>query len=656
MTLWRAALRILIRCYQFGYTTPRSVPDLAWRRCVIFALANTLPADLAVPGPGLLFGFLLLASMVGGLCAKRIRAPKVVGYLLSGIAVKMLLGWYLVGQDAQIDGEHLAHALVKPLRPVNDLALGLILFSLGSVFEIAHVKSVAGRILKIHLGESGLTFLGVFVGCSLLALLTMGIGLEMSLTMGALLGAIAVATAPAATLLVLQEYDAKGPSSNTILSLVGLNNVVSIILFHVIFLVLVTAEVIHAPYITEGRNLFLDLALTTIGSAVLGIALGVGFSVLYAKFPLTEMLAIFLAILIGMGEGCEYLGQHYHLSFNFLLTALFMGAAFCNLAIDPEKLYATIRTLGLPIFASFFAMAGYELHLSELRHLGPVGFGYVLFRSAGKYWGARWGVGPVSTAQHVTPVVGAGLLCQAGVAIGLITFLKTQWLTNGEEGLVSHQLANTITVVVLGAVVIFEIIGPLATKWVAVRAGEVTVLALLGRERAVTGPRPSSSSLILGSLRQLVGLSVNKADDRPADQLQVRHIMRTNVKLLPASATFDEVLHFMERSRFNSFPVVNEDGMLVGIVKLADIRDIIYDPTTLSLITATDLADPGLPTAYVDQPLEELIEIFRRVDVGAIPVVEAEDSQTVVGIIEERDVLRTLHVAAHDRSANNRSD
>lgn len=620
-----------------------------WRIGFILASANIIPSNLAVPGPGLLLGFLLLVSMIGALCAKRIHVPKVIGYLLAGIGIKIFMQWYLHRQDASLDSEHLASMLIAPLRPVNDLALGLIMFTLGTVFETTHIKAAANRIVRIHLGEVGLTFLGVFAGCSILAHLSMNIGLGMSLTVGVLLGAIAVATAPAATLLVLQEYDAKGPSSDTILSLVGMNNIVSIVLFHVCFLILVATNVITAPHIAQGRNLVLDLLLTTAGSALLGLILGVLLSVLHVKLNLPEMLAIFFATLIGLGEGCEYLGKHLHLSFNFLLTTLFMGAAFCNLAIDSEKLYTSIRTMGMPIFASFFAIAGYELHLGELKHLGLVGFGYTAFRIAGKYWGTRWGLGHggdrnATASQQVTKRLGAGLLCQAGVAIGLITFLKAQWGTIEGGVFIPDPLAKTIATVVLGSVVIFEIIGPLATKWTAVKAGEVTVLALMGRVKPNGTTGQSSARLILNSLMQLMGLG-RKIDDHPTDELQVKHIMRTNVKLLPASAMFDEVLHFMERSRFNSFPVVDEHGALIGIVQLADIRDLIYDPATLSLITASDLADPSRTAAYVEQSLKGLIEGFSRSEEGAIPVTESADSRTVVGIIEQRDVLRALHIS-----------
>ncbi len=612
------------------------------------SLAGSGSTGLAVPGPGLLFGLLLLASIICGLCAKRIRVPKVVGYLLAGIAVKLLMEWYLRALDPQLDGEQLANTLIKPLRPVNDLALGLILFTLGTIFETSHVKSVAGKILKIHIGEVSVTFLGVFVGCSLLASLAFGTNLIMSITTGLLLGAIAVATAPAATLLVLQEYDAKGPTTDTLLALVGLNNIASIIQFHVIFLILVTTGIISAPYIDAGRSLVLDLILTTFGSAVLGLLLGVLFSMLHAKLTLPEMLAFFLAVLIGLGEGCEYLSTHLHLSFNFLLTTLFMGVAFCNLAIDSERLYASIRSLGLPIFAAFFAIAGYELHLGELRHLGVVGVGYVVFRSLGKYWGTRFGLWrgqskQDSIAQQTPASMGTGLLCQAGVAIGLITFLKSQWGTLENGVFTPHPLANTIATVVLGSVVIFEIVGPLATKWTAVRAGEVTIISLLGKERA-TGAGHSGARVIMTSLIQLIKRR-RPIDSQAAGQLQVRHLMRTNVKLLPASSTFDEVLHFIERSRFTSFPVVDDEGALLGIVRLADIRDIMYDPTMLGLITAFDLADPSLPLAYVEQSVEELLGSFGKSDIGAIPVTKSAESRVVVGIIEQRDVLRALHIS-----------
>jgi Kef-type K+ transport system membrane component KefB len=602
----------------------------------------------------LLFGLLLLASIVCSLGAKRIHVPKVVGYLLAGVVVKLLVQWYLRAQDPQLDAEHLANSLIKPLRPVNDLALGLILFTLGTVFETAHIKSVAGRILKIHVGEVGATFLGVFVGCSVLSYLALDTGITLSVTAGLLLGTIAMETAPAATLLVLQEYDAKGPTSDTILSLVGLNNIVCIVHFHVIFLILVTVKVIHAPYIDQGRSLAMDLLLTTVGSAVFGLTIGILFSVLQSKLTLPEMLAFFLAVLIGLGEGCEYFGQHFHLSFNFLLTTLFMGIAFCNLAIDSEKLFASIRSLGLPIFATFFAIAGFELHLGELRHLGVVGIGYVVFRTLGKYWGTRWGLWRSrsredSISQQAPAAMGAGMWCHAGVAIGLITFLKSQWGTITDGVFVPHPLASTIATIVLGSVVIFEIIGPLATKWTAVRAGEVTVLSLLGRGPGAA-PGYSGARLIMASLARLIRYR-SQFNNRSTGQLQVKHIMRTNVKLLPASATFDEVLHFIERSRFNSFPVVDDEGSLLGIVRLADIRDIMYDPTTLGLITAFDLADPSLPRAFVEQSVDDLLSNFGDSDIGAIPVTQSADSRTVVGIIEQRDVLRALHISTRNKTS-----
>jgi CBS domain-containing protein len=227
--------------------------------------------------------------------------------------------------------------------------------------------------------------------------------------------------------------------------------------------------------------------------------------------------------------------------------------------------------------------------------------------------------------------------------------LTTQWGSIGETGFVAHELAGKLAAIVLGAVAIFEIFGPLMTKWCAVRAGEVKALALISRSRPVPAEGQSSTAIIVQSLFRMLGLA-RKIEHHATEQLTVKHIMRTNVKLLPASANLDDVLHFVERSRFNTFPTVDEEGKLVGMVKFTDIHDIIYDPASRALITAADLADSTMPTAHVNQSLEELLEVFRDKHVSAMPVTESSDSLVVIGIVEQRDLLRALHVTMEKES------
>lgn len=120
--------------------------------------------------------------------------------------------------------------------------------------------------------------------------------------------------------------------------------------------------------------------------------------------------------------------------------------------------------------------------------------------------------------------------------------------------------------------------------------------------------------------------------------------MRTNVKFIPAAASMGEVMAFVERSRFNHFPVIDAEGHLVGMIRFADIRDVIYDPVTRDLITAYDLANPEIPLVTVDQDLDELFELFHGGEhYETLPVVDARGSRKVVGIVEQRDLLHAMH-------------
>jgi len=119
--------------------------------------------------------------------------------------------------------------------------------------------------------------------------------------------------------------------------------------------------------------------------------------------------------------------------------------------------------------------------------------------------------------------------------------------------------------------------------------------------------------------------------------------MRTNVQFIHAAATFDETLHAIERSTYSHFPVVHEDGTFAGVIHFSDVRDVIYDPTLSELIAAVDLADPDSVTVPTDMTAAELLGVFTDQNVGVLPVVEQAAGKRIVGIVEQRDLLRVLH-------------
>lgn len=613
----------------------------------LLGVASTSAIGL-VPSPGLLLGLMLFVGIGFGYLARFFHLPRVIGYLVGGIVLKVAIAAFVLvtagGSSGPLGSAGFSGAVdaaskgSAALAPVYDVALGLILFTLGGVFERKHLGRVARRVERISLAESGATFVCVLVGCLALALIAGSGTFRERIVFAILLGIAGIATAPAATLLVFREYQAKGPMTDTALTLVGLNNIISTVLFHVVFILLAAAGVVEASFAAD-RLVWADLVMITIGSVVLGALLGLAVSIAHAKLSIGETVLVFMGIVLALGAGRNWLaGDPLRISVNFLLTALFMGATFANIAIDGQRLNDALRPISTPLFAAFFVLAGYDLHLEELTQFGVLGLGYVVFRTVGKVLGGAVGARWVAQLDNIKTNIGAALICQAGVAIGLAIFLAEHW---------PSPLAGTFKTVIFGSVALFELTGPLGVKWVALRAGEVKAITLLRRPKPSAVEGMSSTWTTLQSMVRLIGLGrkVTGPASDPAVPLQARHIMRTNVKFIPADATMDEVMAFVERSRFNHFPVIDPEGHLVGMISFEDIRDVIYDPMSRELITAVDLADPSIPLVTNDQSLEELFEVFHGGNYETLPVIDRPGSRKVLGIVEQRDLLHAMHHA-----------
>jgi len=591
-----------------------------------------------VPGTGLLFGLLLAAAIMGGYAAHTLRVPRIIGYLLAGVGVKILLP-VLLGIEPGSDQASALAAAAGPLQAVKDLALGLILFSIGRVFETRHIRSVGRSILWISFGGFAVTLCTVSVGVFGVGWLS-GVPVDTGVlaAFSLLLGLAATATAPAATLFTLQEYQAKGSMTDSILSVTGMACVLCIVGFHVVFLLMAGAGVLGKTAL-GGQGVWLGILLGTVGSVFLGAAFGFVIGVLHAKLQVAETLLILVASLIVLSAGERWLLDNCGVSYNALLTALCMGGVFVNAAIDPDRLDGAIGTVGPPLFVGFFVMAGYKLNLGELQGLGWVGVAYVLFRVVGKVIGSGLGVRWAGYPAGVGQKIGMGLMCQAAVVIGLADYVAAYWLESWPR--------KSFTTTILGSAVIFEICGPVLLKRLVVGCGEVKAVTLLRRSNVSPGGGQSIISLTVESLLRALGLGrrVRAVADEP---LQTKHLMRTSVKTIPAGASFDEVMHLVERSRFNHFPVVDEDGRFMGLIRLGDLQEVIYDPTMINLVTAVDLADHSAKTVPIDMPLEKLLEVFLHCNLSSLPVIGDQESRQVVGIVERRDVLR----AARSTSGN----
>ncbi|TET31960.1 MAG: CBS domain-containing protein, partial [Planctomycetota bacterium] len=357
----------------------------------------------------------------------------------------------------------------------------------------------------------------------------------------------------------------------------------------------------------------------------------------HSRLPLPEMIILFFGMLFLLSAGDDWLRSSIGVAFNPMVVCLAMGAVFANFALDPRAFEQTLATVSVPVFALFFVLAGYNLHVEGLKHLGVLGIAYVVLRSGGKVLGVRVAGHRLGSSAMISRNAGMALLCQAGVAIGLGTFLVNNWLDGSGN---PHWLAAKINTVILASVVLYELFGPLLVKAIAVRAGEVKLVSLL-RPGALPGNTSGPAMVAWDRIRKIFGKLKKKPETE--ETLTARHLMRTNVRLLPVEADLDEVLHFVERSHLSDFPVTDSDGKYVGIVHFQAIRDMMYDPTFAHLVTAFDLAEHDAPTVIPDTPLDELLEIFHEHDLGSLPVVADRESNQLIGIVEQRDLLKTFH-------------
>ena len=387
-------------------------------------MLNTL-TDLAI---------MIFAGMFCGRMAKHIRLPNVTGYLVAGL----LIGPSVFGV--------LSADFLDTISIISTVALGFIAFSIGNEFKITYFKRVGVAPIVIACMES--LFAVVFV---VLGLIISGQNVSFSLV----LGAIAAATAPAATIMVIKQYRAKGPVTETLLSVVAIDDATALILFS---LAVAVAQALSNGAASLGASLLSPLKEIG-GALVVGAALGFVFLLPLRFFKKAGNRLSLIAAFIFLGLGIsEWLGL------SDLLLCMAMGAVVANFSADVGSIMDLCDGVTPPIFMLFFVASGADLQLSVLPTVGLIGVVYIVLRVVGKYFGAAIGAAMCKCEGAVRKYLGPCLLPQAGVAIGLSL----------AAGQVVPEHAPQIRAVILCGTLIYELIGPAVTKLSLKKAGEIT--------------------------------------------------------------------------------------------------------------------------------------------------------------------------------------
>lgn len=390
----------------------------------------------------------IAVAMACGLAASRgaraLKLPNVTAFLVAGLVI----GPSVLGL---ISREQAASLSIIP-----DAALGFIAFSIGSEFKLSYLKQIGKAPITITVFQGLSTAILLDVGLIALGFLIPGFFSDRSLVVpvSLMLGAIGLATAPAATLMVVRQYKADGPLTRMLLPVVAMDDALGLMVFSI------SSSVASA--LLGGRLTVQSMLLTPLyeigGSLALGVLLGFAVT-LAARFFRSrgnKLALAIAAVFAGVGL-CDLL------DFSSLLVCMMIGAVVVNYCPQQQPIMEQTDRFTPPLFLLFFVLSGADLDLSVLPSVGLLGIAYILLRSVGKWSGAMMGAAAVHSDVAVRKYLGLTLLPQAGVAIGMAQLVLARF----------PQFGNKINAIVLAATLIYELVGPVITKVALIKAGEI---------------------------------------------------------------------------------------------------------------------------------------------------------------------------------------
>ncbi|MCQ2476357.1 MAG: cation:proton antiporter [Clostridia bacterium] len=406
--------------------------------------------------------FCLSISIAAGLLVSRLSKllglPSVTAYLVAGI----LIGPYCLGRIG-IDGlGFITMGQVNEFKIISEVALGFIAFSIGNEFRLSQLKEIGGKA----------TFIGIFQ--ALIATLCVDgvlialhgfLGDKLPLSMALILGAIAAATAPAATLMVVRQYKAKGKVTDLLLPIVAIDDAVGLIIFAVSFGIAKAIENGSFSIIGIAVNPLIEIVISLVLGSIMGTVFTYSEKMFSSRSKRLSLSIMFVILTVAISQ-LEFDFGEVHIGFSSLLVCMMLGTMFCNLCDFSADIMDKTDRWTQPLFVLFFVLSGAELELNVFRDIAVVGIGivYIIVRSAGKYLGAFASSKIVKCDNTTSKYLGITLLPQAGVALGMS-------LTVMDFGTIGPIIRN----IILFSVLIYELIGPVCTKIALMKAGEITI-------------------------------------------------------------------------------------------------------------------------------------------------------------------------------------
>ena len=397
----------------------------------------------------------LLAGLLLSRLAKLVKLPAVTAYLISGV----LIGPFVLGA-LNIPGIGIISEQIEGFGLISDLALGFIAFSMGNEFRLSQLKKIGKQATVIGVLQALITTIVVDV-----ALIALHFAMPDTLSIPAaiVLASVATATAPAATLMVVKQYKAKGPVTDVLLPVVALDDAVGLVVFAISFGIarsMGTAGVSPLAIILEP---LLEIVLSLLLGFVMGLLFTLCEKYFHSRSKRMAVSVTFVMLTVAL-SGLKFEIGDIHIAFSSLLACMMLGTVFCNICEVSEELMDRADRWTTPVLILFFVISGAELDLSVFAQwtVVVVGIVYIIARSLGKYYGASISARMTKSDPNIIKYLGITLLPQAGVALGM----AIKAIELGPDGAIVRNIT-------LFAVLIYEIVGPFLTKMALTKAGDI---------------------------------------------------------------------------------------------------------------------------------------------------------------------------------------
>ncbi len=407
----------------------------------------------------------LFAGLMLSRLAKLVNLPAVTAYLVAGV----LIGPFCLGLF-NIEGLGFTKEVMenKTFQLISDVALGFIAFAIGNEFRLSQLKTIGKSATIIGILQAVITTLLVDAVLIVLAICNV-----IALPVAIILGAVASATAPAATLMVVRQYKAKGPVTDTLLPVVALDDAVGLVLFSVSFGI--------AKGLMSGSVNVLSIVVEPVIEVVISIGLGTIMGYVFTFFERffhsrskrLSMSVAFVLVTVAISSIPNMHIGNVHIAFSPLLSCMMLGTIFCNICDFSEGLMDRLDRWTAPIFILFFVLSGAELDLSVFTNVMIILIGvvYIVVRCAGKYFGASLSSKLAKSPANVKKYLGITLFPQAGVALGM-AIKVTQYCSQFTDPKIL-EVGVIVQNIILFSVLIYELVGPFLTKIALTKAGEI---------------------------------------------------------------------------------------------------------------------------------------------------------------------------------------